>query len=268
MKKGFTLIEMLISIAIFSVIIVAFIGIMVVVLQIQTQSSSSVAVNQESQFLLQKVQYYVESASLINIPTSTATSTLQFLVASSSNDPSYIKLSSGTVYLQQTGSGPLLALTSPKVVVTNLSFTRNANPPGHDAVNVSFTMAYNTNNMVQAFSQLFNSTIEHVSAATFDTGVYPSINGTEPLGSTGSTWSSINGIINFSGNNVGIGTLTPGQALVVNGEIQLQYQSATTTCNSAARGSFIFISPGGTNKDSLYVCAANASGTLDWRPLY
>ena len=105
-KKGFTLIEMLVSIAIFSVIIVAFIGILVVILQIQAQSSSSQAVNQESQFLLQKMQYYVESASLINIPTSTATSTLQFIMASSSLDPSYITLSSGTVYLQQTSTGP------------------------------------------------------------------------------------------------------------------------------------------------------------------
>ena len=262
---------MLISTAIFSVIIVSFIGIMVVVLQIQAQSSSSVAVNQESQALLQKMQYYVESASIINIPTSTATSTLQFLVASSSVDPSYVKLSSGTVYLQQTGSGPLLALTSPKVTVSNLSFTRNANPPGHDAVSISFTMAYNTTNVKQAFSQLFQSTIVHVSAATFDTGVFTS-SGNLPLGTSGALWTPINGIINFSGGNVGIGVsggaTNPAEQLSVGGGVQLVSGSSAPTCNSTIRGTLWFYSPGGSTKDSLQLCAANASGTVGWQTLY
>ena len=246
-KKGFTLVEMLVSIAIFSVIIVAFIGILVVILQIQAQSSSSQAVNQESQFLLQKMQYYVESASVINIPTSTPLHA-RVHVASSSLDPSYITLSSGTVYLQQNG-GTLQALTSPKVTVSNLLFTRNANPPGHDAVSISFTMAYNTNNVEQAFSQLFNSSVEHVSAATFDTGVYPSVSASEPLGSSGSTWSSVNGVINFSGNNVGIGAAdtSPAQQLEVNGGVRLYPNGVSEpTCNSStvARGTLWFVNNG------------------------
>ena len=268
-KKGFTLVEVLLSVAIFSVIIVAFIGMLVVILQIQAQSSSSQAVNQESQFLLQKMQYYVESASIINIPTSTVTSTLQFSVASSSLDPSYIKLSSGTVYLQQTGSGPLLALTSPKVTVSNLSFTRNANPPGHDAVSISFTMAYNTTNMAQAFSQLFQSTVEHVSAATFDTGVFTS-SGNLPLGTSGALWTPINGVINFSGSNVGVGSgvTSPAEQLSVGGGVQLVSGSSAPTCNSTIRGTLWFYSPGGSTKDSLQLCAANASGTVGWQTVY
>ena len=270
--KGFTLVEMLVSVAIFSVIIVAFIGILVVILQIQAQSSSSQAVNQESQFLLQKMQYYVESASVINIPTSTPTSTLKFFVASSSLDPSSITLSaSGTVYLQQNG-GTLQALTSPKVTVSNLLFTRNANPPGHDVVSISFTMAYNTVNVEQAFSQLFNSSIEHVSAATFDTGVYPSVSASEPLGSSGSTWSSVNGVINFSGNNVGIGAAdtSPAQQLEVNGGVRLYPNGVSEpTCNSstAARGTLWFVN-NGASKDNLLLCAASATGTVTWETIY
>jgi len=268
-KKGFTLVEVLLSVAIFSVIIVAFIGMLVVILQIQAQSSSSQAVNQESQFLLQKMQYYVESASLINVPTSTPTSTLKFMVASTSLDPSSLTLSSGTVYLQQNG-GALQALTSPKVTVSNLLFTRSANPPGHDAVSISFTMAYNTNNVEQAFSQLFSSSIEHVSAATFDTGVYPSVSGSEPLGSSGSTWSSVNGVINFSGNNVGIGSAdtSPAQQLEVNGGVRLYPNGVSEpTCNSSIRGTLWFVNNGGS-RDNLLLCASNASGTVTWETLY
>jgi len=267
-RTGFTLIEMLISITIFSMIIIAFIGILVIVTQIQVQSSSTASVNQESQFLLQKIQLYVETASLIGIATSTPTSTLKFYVASSSLDPSFITLSSGTVYLQQ-GGGTLQALTSGKVNVSNLSFTRNANPPGHDAVSVSFTMAYNTSNALQAVSQLFQSSVEHVSAATFDTGIYPSAS-PEPLGTSGGLWSPINGVINFSGSNVGVGSgvTNPAQQLSVGGGVQLISQGTAPTCNSTIRGTLWFYSPGGSTKDSLQLCAANASGTLAWQPIY
>jgi prepilin-type N-terminal cleavage/methylation domain-containing protein len=272
-KSGFTLIEMLISISIFSVIIVAFIGILVIVLQIQAQSSSSVAVNQESQFLLQKLQYYVESASVVNIPTSTVTSTLQLFTASSSADPEFIKLSSGTVYLQQTATGTMQALTSPRVTVSSLSFTRNANPPGHDAVSISFTMAYNTTNAAQAFSQLFQSTVEHVSAATFDTGVFTS-GGSLPLGSSGNLWTPINGVINFSGSNVGIGSLdtSPQQPLEVNGGVRLYpngvtQPTCTSSTNASARGTLWFNNNNGS-KDTLRLCAASSTGIVGWQTLY
>lgn len=258
---------MLLSVAIFSVIIIAFIGILVVVTQVQVQSSSSTAVDQESQSFLQKIQYYVETASVIDIPTSTATSTLKFDVASSSLDPSYLTLASGTVYLQQTTGGSLQALTSQRVTVSNLSFTRSTNPPGHDVVSVSFTMAYNTTNPLQAFGQLFQNSVEHVSAATFDTGVYPSTNGTEPLGGTGQAWNSVNGIINFSGSNVGIGTLSPAEPLEVNGALRLTPQSGSPpSCTSGIRGSLYFQS-GGSSKDDLYLCAYTGSA-YGWQTLY
>lgn len=270
MKKGFTLIEMLIAMALFVIVVASFIGILALVTKVQVQSSSMAAVDQESQFLLQKIQYYVGTASLVDIPTSTPTSTLKVDVASSSLDPTYITLASGTVYLQQ-GGGALQALTSNKVTVSNLSFTRQANPPGHDTVNVSYTIAYNTLSVAQEFSQLFQTSIEHVSAATFDTGVYPSVNGTEPLGSSGETWSTVNGVIDFSGSNVGIGTLSPGQALEVNGGVRLNPTGSEPTCSSGSnsRGTLWF-SPGITNstKDSLYLCAQNASGTAAWQQIY
>jgi prepilin-type N-terminal cleavage/methylation domain-containing protein len=269
MKRGFTLIEMLIAVSIFTVIVIAFVGILSVVTQVQVQSSSSEAVNQESQFLLQKLQYYIQTASIIDMPTSTPTSTLKFDVAASSSDPSYITLASGTVYLQQGSGGVLQALTSNRVKVTSLSFTRNANPPGHDAVSVSYTMAYNTLNVAQTFSQLFQTSIAQVSAATFDAGVFPSVNNLYPLGGSGQAWTSINGLINFSGGNVGINTASPAEQFSVNGGVQiLNTATSTITCNATSRGTLVFSSPGGSNKDSLSLCAANASGTIGWQQVW
>ncbi len=266
--QGFTLIEMLIAISIFTVVAIAFIGILAVVTQVQVQSSSSAAVNQESQFLLQKLQYYIQTASIIDIPTSTPTSTLKFDVASSSLDPSFITLASGTVYLQQPSGGALQPLTSNKVYISDLSFTRNANPPGHDAVSIAYTMVYNTSNIAQAFSQLFRTSIARVSAATFDAGVYPSA-AAEPMGNPGNLWSPINGIIYTNGSNVGIGPgeTSPWQQLEVNGGLRLYPNGvAQPTCNSSsnARGTLWFAT-GGTN-DSLYICA-NVSSTVAWQQI-
>jgi prepilin-type N-terminal cleavage/methylation domain-containing protein len=267
-KSGFTLIEMLIAVSIFSVVIVAFIGILVEVVQVQVQSSSSVAVNQESQFLLQKLQYYIESASLVNIPTSTPATALQLFMASSSADPTSITLSGGTVYLQQPVGSSSQALTSNKVSVSNLSFVRNANPPGHDVVSVSFTMAYNTPSVFQAFSRFFQTSIVHVSAATFDSGVYASTNN-EPLGTGAAAWSPINGVIyTNSAGNVGINQASPQEQLDVNGGIRLTPQALQSTCTSTYRGTLWFVSPGGSTKDALYLCAANASGSVVWYQIY
>lgn len=269
MRNAFTLIEMLIATAIFAVVAVAFVGILYVVTKVQVNSSSSAIVDQESQFLSQKLQYYIQAASLINIPTSTPTSTLTLYMASSSLDPTVITLASGTVYLEQPAGGLMQALTSNNVSVSNLSFTLYANPPAHDAVGISYSMALasSTSNIAQAFSQLFQDSIVQVSAASFDTGVYPTSETGEPLGNSTYQWSSINGLINFSSNNVGIGTLSPQQPLEVNGGLRLYPNGVSEpSCNSSTpstRGTLWF-QTGGSGQDNLYLCAQNSSGTLSW----
>ena len=237
-RNGFTLVEMFISMAIFTLIIVAFAGIFMTISNVGTQQSSSSAVGQESQALLQKIEYFVQTASVINIPTSTPTSTLQLFVTASTSDPTFVTLASGTVYLQHSTSGPLTALTSNKVTVSNLSFTRQSNPPGHDTVNVSFTMAYNTLNLTQSFAQLFQTSVVHVSAATFDTGVYASA-ANEPLGTAVTPWTPINGVIYTNGSNIGIGAPIPAYPLDVAGKIRsssggIIFPDGTTQATAAA----------------------------------
>ncbi len=262
-SRGFTLIELLVSISIFTVIIVAFIGMLVAVTNIGVQQSSASVVQQESQALLQKVQYYVGTASLI--ATSTLPAELTLRMPSSTADPTLIYASStGVVYIQQ-GSGQPQPLTSGRVFVSGLAFARQANPPGHDVVNVSFNMKYNSLNATQVFSQLFQSSVVHVSAATFDTGLYPSAS-TQQLGNSSNLWSPINGVIYTSGANVGINQSAPSQPLDVNGGVRLNPTSASQpscTSGSNALGELWF-SPGGSGAGLLYLCTTNASGTYGW----
>lgn len=88
-KRGFTLIELIVFIAIFSIIIVSLIAIFVSLVQVQSNQSAVASVNEESQFLIQQINYYVSSARLIDMTQDVAGSTL-VLRELSSQDPTYI----------------------------------------------------------------------------------------------------------------------------------------------------------------------------------
>ncbi len=263
-KKGFTIIELLIFSAIFSVVAIAFLAAFVSVVQIRTRQGAVAEVNQQSQFLLETIQRAVESSSLIELPSDTATTTLKLRMASSTLDPVYIFLSGTTAYLQQTETGALQPLTSDKVTVSNLTFTKRANPPGHDSVNVFFTLAYTTQNIKQSFLQSLQISVARVGAATFDSNIIPAANNTYNLGVTSQTWQSINNLLYFSGSNVGIGASSPGQTLEVNGGVRLNANASKPTCNSSQRGTFWMVRSGAGIKDTVEVCIKKADDTYIW----
>ncbi len=265
---GFTIIELLIFSAIFSVIAVSFFGALVSTIQVQTRQTAAAEVNQQSQFLLETIQRYVESSSVVELASDAPTTTLKLRMASSTNDPTYIYLDGTTVYYKETDSGVGQPLTSDKVTVSNLMFTKRANPPGHDSVNVIFTIAYNTSNIKRAFLQNLAISVARVSAATFDANVIPSANNTYSLGVSSQSWQSINNVLYFSGSNVGIGVSSPGQTLEVNGGIRLNTSIGEPLCNSSQRGTFWVVESGTGVKDRVEVCVKNASDAYLWSPIY
>jgi prepilin-type N-terminal cleavage/methylation domain-containing protein len=274
--SAFTLIELLVAVAIFTVVIIAFLTMLIAVTKVQVGQSSSAEVNQQSQFALQEIQYYVAHASVIDMSADTATTTLRLRMSASSLDPTIISFATGTLYLQQ-GSGALQALTSNKVTLSNLSFIKHSNPPGHDSVDVSFTIAYNTSNIEQALSEMFQTSVARVSAASFDSNLVPSSTAIYSLGTSGATWTSVNGILNFNGSNayfsgvnVGIGVSLPAQALEVNGGVRINPGSAGVPagCSSALRGTLWMTESGSGTKDTLQVCVKNASDTYLWATIY
>ncbi len=118
-RRGFSALETLIFVVIFTIIMLVFVTILVTVLRVQSRQGAVAEVNQQSQFLLQQIQYYVERSSLVQLDQDVATTTLKLRMAASSEDPTYIYLSSGAVYLKQTDSGAAQALTTSKVNVSS-----------------------------------------------------------------------------------------------------------------------------------------------------
>lgn len=212
-QAGFGVLELLVFAAIFSVIAISFLSILVVVTRIQVRQTGASQVNKESVFILQFIQRYIENSSLVDMPINISTSTLTLRMSSSTLDPTKIFLGTSTIsgiiynsiYIQE-GTSIAQPLTSSKVTIPSIQFIKYSNPPGHDSVRVSFTVAFNTQNITQKFNRTYVTAIARVSAATFDAGVYPGAVGPFQLGSASQQWPSINDKIYFNASNwVGIG---------------------------------------------------------------
>ena len=162
-RRGFTILELLIFAAIFAVAMAGFITVLVTVTRVQSRQASANEVETQGQFLLQQFQYYIQSARLADMTQDVATGTLKLRESSSSIDPTFITVASGTVYLQQGASSTPQALTSNKITVSNITFTRHYNLNGSsmaygtDSVSYAFTVSANNTNGTQQYSQVFQS---------------------------------------------------------------------------------------------------------------
>ena len=229
-KQGLTLIEILVFIAIFSVISIAFVSILLTVLQVQNRESSRAEVNRQSQFLLNVIQRFVEESSLIETENEVTdvggrlvavpTSTLTFRVTSSTDyiagppeqflpvAKNYIYLDQGKAYLKEGENGIPQALTSDRVVIDRLEFVKRIYPDALDSVDVTIGIHYNATNIQKRFSQLIQTGVARINAATFDSDIVPSSTANPSalqLGVPGRKWGSVNGVIYFGNSNVGIG---------------------------------------------------------------
>lgn len=260
------MVELMIFSAIFSLAALAFLSTLVYVGRIQARQSAQAEVAGQSQYLLQTIQRYVEQSSVVENDTN-PTNLLKLRTSSSTEDSVQIYLSGTTVYIQKktaAGATTVNPLTSSKVNVTSLSFQKKQNSgasgQGHDSVNVSFMMTFNSPNTQWQFANAFQTTVARVSAATFDSNVSPNTGGSLTLGDNTYSWKSINNVLYFNGSNVGIGVSAPGAPLEVNGGIKMN-PTAQPACNSGSRGT-LWVSQNGTT-DELWACLSQ-SGTSTW----
>lgn len=216
-RSGFTLVELLIFSSIFVFVAVAFTVVLVSVARIQVRQSGAAEVNQQSQLLLQTIQYWVEKAAYIEMTADTETSTLKIRTDSAS-DPLYIYSSGTTVYIKETDAGTPQPLTSSKVQVTDLRFIKRSHLPAKDSVAVNFTLQYGATGGFQNFISNLDTSIARVSAATFDSSLNASPTAALYLGTSAGEWKGINNTIFFSGGNIGIGTAAPVKKFQINND--------------------------------------------------
>ena len=268
LNSGFTIMELLLFASIFAITSIAFITVLVSITRVQVRQSGSAEVTSQSQFVLQTIGRYVAQSSAIEIPADVETTTLKLRMASSTSDPTYVYLSGSSLYLKLTDSGTPTLLTSDKVSISDVRFVRRTNPGGKDSASVQFTVSLNTENVQQKFSQAISLGVARVNAATFDSNLVPSVDNSYKIGASSQIWQSVNDVIYFSSSNVGIGALSPGAKLEVNGGVRLNTATAKPTCDASQRGTLWYTQNGGGSADDVDICVRNASSSYVWYSIY
>jgi len=124
MNKGFTLIEMLIYIALFSIIMVGLISGIYLIIQNAGKTTFKVGASEEINFVLKKIDWALTNASKINTPTSGSSATLSIDQYDFADNPIVIRYNSDTGDVEfQTNGGTFYPLTTKNVKVNSLSFT-------------------------------------------------------------------------------------------------------------------------------------------------
>lgn len=243
-RAGFTLIELIIFTAIFSLAMGAFLGVFTSVSGVAVRQSSTAEVQSQSQFLLQTIQYYVERSSMVSATVDAATDTLILRMPAESEDPTVISADGSAVSLK-IGSGEAQTITSDKVEVSDLSFIRRSNPGGKNSVAVSFTVTYASGGADRRFSHSIQTAVARVSAAKFDSDIVPGLGNNHALGISAAAWRSINDTIFFSGSNVGVGAAPFGPAAPLHVQGDLRVAGGDLNINSFGK-SVILRSPDGS----------------------
>src|SRR3989344_5552125 len=214
--RGFTLIELLIYVSIFAVASGLLTTILVTTTRVENAEIVSTQVGQEVNLVLTTVQRLVRDASLIECvgANQSACSTsavpgpfLKLRFEESAQDPTCIYLENNIVKLAQ-GPDPLnkqncnLAsaenLTTDKVnnpdpsLANSLTFTKFDIPGGHATVQIDAQLSYNSVNPQLQVSKTLRSAVGRVSAATFDSDLFPdSTAANRSIGDPAKSWKNL-----------------------------------------------------------------------------
>lgn len=224
-KRGFSLLEAILYLGIFSIVGTMFIAILTNITKIGTSQSSSNELISQINSATQTINRLIKQSSAIDISASTTTTNIKLRMKNSAIDPTCIYVASGTIKLAQ-GPNPsqpqnckttALDLTTSKVIVDKLEFSKTTFYPGHDEIFFTLQMTYNSQNVGARISRIIRTAVSRVAAATFDDNLLPGTSDSYDMGISNSKWRSINGLIYFSGNNVGVGIQNPAARFQVSG---------------------------------------------------
>lgn len=146
-QKGFSLVEMILYVAISSVILLALSLFLTSLLSSRLKSQSISDVNDQGLQIMQMVTDSVKNARSVDFPSIGATSTsLSITVADPLLSPTVYDIASGTVRIKE-GSNTLIPLTNSHVTVSSFVFQNISSTSSTDrVVRFSFTIDHNNQN--------------------------------------------------------------------------------------------------------------------------
>lgn len=262
-RAGFTLIELIIYMAIFGVSAVFLVSILTSVTRTQVRQASGNEVNQQLSFVSNTIQRLVRNASQIANEAGVASTTLVLRMASSTVDPTYIYVdaSSTAIYLQEASSTPV-RLTDDKVTVGNFSVVKQEPSGGLAVVHVDLTLEYRTSAEQSKASRAWSGAIARISAATFDSGIVPNASGNLDIGSASLLWRDayFSGDVTIGSNGqLGVGgspsALSTTKVFVTGGDVGFSSNTYGVILRSPSSTCFrLGISNGGAIATSSVTC--------------
>jgi prepilin-type N-terminal cleavage/methylation domain-containing protein len=167
-QKGFTLIELIIYVGIFSILIGVMSAMFGSILDVQLESEATSSVDQDGRYLLSKLTYDFKTINpTLNLATpdkittpanpGDTSPTLQIRV--NSVDYVYSLNSSNNLQVQNVSTGEMNVLNSVGTSVTGLSFQRVGSGGSNDTIRVNFTVQSRTLRTTGYESRSFQTTL-------------------------------------------------------------------------------------------------------------
>lgn len=142
-KKSFTLVELVLYLALVSVIVLIAAYFVAVILQSKTKSQSIMEVEEQGAQLLNLVTQTIRNADSINSPSSGDSSgILSIDVDDSSKNPTVFEFS-GESLVMTVGAEPSVALSNDKIVFTNARFRNLSRTGTPGIIRIEFTLSTN-----------------------------------------------------------------------------------------------------------------------------
>ncbi len=156
-QAGFSLIELLIYITIFSTMIGAIVGLAVLASGQKANSQATADVNYQGEAVMALITQTVHQATAITTPAAGANAaSLSLTMPSAAVNPTVFAINNdGTTNRLRISEGsPAITnnLTNSHVTVSNLTFTNMSLPSTKGSVLIAFTVTYRTNSARQEFS--------------------------------------------------------------------------------------------------------------------
>jgi len=185
--KGYTLMELLIYIAIFAVASGIFTAILLSITRAHQRLTAGSEVTTQLRFVQDTIQRLVRQSSLIENKPGETSAELILRMRNSAIDPTIISADNNAVYLKQ-GTADKTSLTTTRVKVDNFEVTKYENPGGKAIVELNITLTYNSPSPLMQISRTLTTAIGKVSAATFDSDLIPNQDDWFSVGNSASRW--------------------------------------------------------------------------------
>lgn len=137
-SSGFTLVELLIFMGLFSVILVVLSSLFAAIIQQQLENQVISAVESDSTYVVSRLAYDFEQADTVVVPVENGDETVSLTLDINGEEYEYLLNDSTLEVVTPTDT---VHLTSPRTVVTDLSFQRLGNESGVPTIRVRMTLS-------------------------------------------------------------------------------------------------------------------------------